>query len=239
MEAISIFIRPHEEISRAIEEAIQTQAIKAWPMSLKSGEYLFREGENIRQTFYISRGLVRLSSNNIDGRSKTVFFHKAGTLIGFQWLNQGNERKPSILNARATSTCELFAIDGKSFFDYMRGNGDLSYWMCEYLFKMLSLQAREAVNASVYPVLQRFAALVLALTRELGSLQAPAIVPFSNAELAEMLGVHPNSIANAITSLRKSDCVEKQRSFLVVTDFRKLKNVAESLIDSDGIPSHE
>lgn len=60
--------------------------------------------------------------------------------------------------------------------------------------------------------------------------QHVAIVPFSNDELAEMLGVHVNSITNSVSALRKAECVERQRGALVVTDFKKLKSVAENLI---------
>lgn len=60
--------------------------------------------------------------------------------------------------------------------------------------------------------------------------QHVAIVPFSNDELAEMLGAHVNSITNSVSALRKAECVERQRGALVVTDFKKLKSVAENLI---------
>lgn len=63
-----------------------------------------------------------------------------------------------------------------------------------------------------------------------GLVQHIAIVPFSNDELAEMLCVHVNSITNSVSALRKAECVERQRGTLVVTDFKKLKSVAENLI---------
>ena len=102
--------------------------------------------------------------------------------------------------------------------------------MAQYLFEMMALQTREAVNAAIYPVLQRFSALLLTLMSEFSAAHAPAIVPFSNDDLAEMLGVHVNSITNSISALRKAECVERQRGALVITDFKKLKSVAESLI---------
>ena len=141
----------------------------------------------MRETFYLTRGLVRLYSGTPDGHTKTVFFHKAGTLIGFQGFRPEVDRKPSILNAKATTKVEAFAIDAERFGSYLKTHGDVCYAMAQYLFEMMSLQTREAVNASVYPVLQRFSALLLTLAREFNSAQAPAIIPFSNEELAEML----------------------------------------------------
>lgn len=230
MEAISLFVQPKPLLSNTIERITKTGELKAASHVLAPGDYLFREGDDIRSTFYIQRGMVRLYSNTPDGYSKTVFFHKAGTLIGFQGFQYDENRKPSILNARATTKVELLEIDGATFGAYLRDHGDACYAMAQYLFEMMALQTREAVNAAIYPVLQRFSALLLTLMSEFSAAHAPAIVPFSNDELAEMLGVHVNSITNSVSALRKAECVERQRSALVITDFKKLKSVAESLI---------
>lgn len=230
MEAISLFVQPKPLLSSTIERITQTGELRCTRHELAAGDYLFREGDDIRSTFYIQRGMVRLYSGTPDGYSKTVFFHKAGTLIGFQGFRSEEECKPSILNARATTKVELLEINGTAFGEYLREHGDVCYAMAQYLFEMMALQTREAVNAAIYPVLQRFAALLLTLMNEFGAAHAPAIVPFSNEELAEMLGVHVNSITNSVAALRKADCVERQHGALVITDFKKLKSVAENLI---------
>lgn len=230
MEAISLFVQPKPLLSKIIERAVAENDLKAQPLTLNPGGYLFREGDDIRETFYLTRGLVRLYSDTSDGYAKTVFFHKAGTLIGFQGFRPELDRKPSILNAKATTKVEAFAIGAEHFGSYLKTHGDACYSMAQYLFEMLAMQTREAVNASIYPVLQRFSALLLTLAREFNSAQAPAIIPFGNEELAEMLGVHVNSITNSVVALRNADCVERQRGALVITDFKKLKSIAESLV---------
>ena len=226
MEAISLFVQPKPLLSETIERIVADGTLKARALVLSPGDYLFREGDDMRETFYLTRGLVRLYSGTPDGHTKTVFFHKAGTLIGFQGFRPEVDRKPSILNAKATTKVEAFAIDAERFGSYLKTHGDVCYAMAQYLFEMMSLQTREAVNASVYPVLQRFSALLLTLAREFNSAQAPAIIPFSN----EMLGVHVNSITNSVVALRNADCAERQRGALVITDFKKLKSIAENLI---------
>lgn len=230
VEAISLFVQPKPLLSEAIEQITKNGELPYKQRNLAAGEHLFRDGEAARSTYYITRGLVRLYSNTPDGYSKTVFFHKAGTLIGFQGFQETSERKPSILNAKATTKVELLEIDAEQFGDYLCAHGEVCYAMAQYLFEMMALQTREAVNAAVYPVLTRFAALLLTLMNEFHAAQAPAIVPFTNEEFAEMLGVHVNSITNAVMALRKADCVERQRGALVITDFKKLKQVAESLV---------
>lgn len=43
-------------------------------------------------------------------------------------------------------------------------------------------------------------------------------------------GVRVNSVANAVSSLRKSGCVDKQRGYLAIIDTAKLRGIAENLI---------
>lgn len=233
MEAINLFVKSHPRVRTTIEQLIATNAVRHETLSLDANDYLFREGEDIRNTFYVQRGLVKLSSNSVDGYSKTIFLHKAGTLLGFQGFQQRDDRKPSILNAKAAMKSTVIAIDAADFGAYLKAHGEDCYAMTQYMFNMLSLQTREAVNSSIYSVLQRFGALLLKLAEELGATEEPALIPFSNAELAEMLGVHVNSVANAITSLRRAGCIDKRRSYLAIIDFKKLRSVAESLILED------
>lgn len=230
MEAVSLFVQPNPALSRAVESLVERRAIPYETVRLSPGDFLFREREDIRRIFYLSRGLVRILSTTPDGGSKTVFLHKGGTLLGFQTLQDFDEQKPSILDACALSVSEIYALDGEAFARCLRQDGDMCFEMTRYLFHLLALTTRESVNASKYPVLQRFAALLLTLSHELNLPQAPAVIPFCNKDLAEMLGVHVNSVTNAISQLRKSECVERRHSLLAITDFKKLKAIAEDLI---------
>lgn len=230
VEAINLFVKVHGKLRDTIEELVAAGDVRSEVLHLDANDYLFHEGDDVRRTFYVQRGLVKLFSTSADGYSKTVFLHKQGTLLGFQGFQEQEDRKPSILNAKAATRSTVIAINAEDFGAYLRGHGDVCYAMSQYLFSMLALQTREAVNSSICSVLQRFAALLLKLSQELGARQEPALIPFSNTELAEMLGVHVNSVANAISSLRRAGCIDKQRGYLAIIDFTKLKVIAENLI---------
>lgn len=233
MEAINLFVEQHDRLTEIVEELVSTKAVRSETFTLEADDFLFREGEDIRRTFYVQRGLVKLFSSSPDGYSKTVFLHKTGTLLGFQEFQQQGDAKSSILNAKAMMRSVVVSIDARDFDAYLKTHGEACYAMAQYLFTMLALQTREAVNTSIYSVLQRFAALLLNLAHELGATQEPALIPFGNADLAEMLGAHVNSVANAISSLRKAGCIDKQRSYLAIIDFAKLRAVAENLVTDE------
>lgn len=230
MKAINLFVKQNPVLKQAVEQLIASDGIRHHRIDLASGEFLFREGDDIRSTFFLTKGLIKLSSESAEGYSKTIFLHKPGSLIGFQELQEMEERKPAILNGCAITQSSVVALDGREFSEFLKTHGDACYAMAQYLFSMLSLQTSEAVNASIYSVLERFAALLLTLASELGATEEPALIPFSNAELAEMLGVHVNSITNAVSSLRRSGCIDRQRSYLAIIDFPKLRSTADSLM---------
>lgn len=230
MEASSVFVKPHDTLKTAVEHLIENDSAHSELLSLEAGEYLFREGEDVRQTFFIKRGLIKLSSESSGGYAKTVFMHKTGTLLGFQGFQELEDRKPAILNAKAATKSTIVAIDGSAFDTFLKNDGEACYAMAQYLFSMLSLQTRESVNSSIYSILQRFAALLCNLAKEVSTMEEPALIPFSNAELAEMLGVHVNSATGAITSLRRAGCIDKQRGYLAIIDFAKLRSIAIDLI---------
>ncbi len=233
MKAINLFVKPNPVLKSTVEGLVAAGTIRHSPIELAGGDYLFREGDDIRCTYFLTKGMVKLSSESAEGYAKTVFIHKPGTLIGFQMLQEQADRKPSILNGRALTKSTVIALDGRDFSEFLATHGEACYAMAQYLFSMLSLQTSEAVNASMYSVLERFAALLLTLAQELGATQEPALIPFSNAELAEMLGVHVNSITNAVSALRRSGCIDRQRSYLAIIDFAKLRHAAESLMPGE------
>ena len=67
MEAISLFVQPKPLLSEAIESLVAEGVLKACALKLSPGDYLFREGDDMRNTFYLTRGLVRLYSGTPDG----------------------------------------------------------------------------------------------------------------------------------------------------------------------------
>lgn len=233
MQAINLFVKTNANLKTAVEQLIATGGVHSSRIELAGGEHLFREGEDVRFTYFVVKGLIELASESTEGYSKTVFLHKPGTLLGFQGFQEKQDRKPSILNAKAIMKSSVIALDGREFSCFLQNNGEACYAMAQYLFSMLSLQTSEAVNASIYSVLQRFAALLLALASELGATEEPALIPFSNTQFASMLGVHVNSITNAISALRRSGCIDRQRSYLAIIDFPKLRAIADSLMPGE------
>lgn len=229
MKAINPFVKPETSFKTTFAKIIAQGAVKTKFLKFNPGDFLFHEGDIISNTFYLKRGLVKLYSSTSEGHIKTIFFYTSGALIGFHGFRVSVNNIP-ILNAQASSKVEAYMLEERCFKEYLKTHGNVCYVISQYLLELAELQTREAVNASVYSVLQRFSALLLILCDEFSSERTPAILPFSNKDFAEMLGVHINSIANAIITLRNADCIERQYGAVAITDLEKLKTIAGSLI---------
>lgn len=262
MEAVNLFVQAPPELKTMVEEALQTKSIRHYTNAYEAGDSLFEQGLETRNTFFIHKGLVRLFSTAPDGYSKTIFIHTPGSLVGFQYFqdlpNAGEadvapasaglpktgfdqdvvsaspDCRPSIMNAQVMTKSTITVINAQDFARYLKSDGEHCFIMAKYLFWQLSNQTREAVNASLFSVLERFAALLLKLTSYNGNAHSDSpessFVPFSNTDLAEMLGVHVNSITNAISSLRKAGCIDKYRGALMIVDREKLQSYASGLV---------
>ena len=262
MEAVNLFVQAPPELKTMVEEALQTDSVRHCTKNYEAGESLFEQGVETRNTFFIHKGLVRLYSTAPDGYAKTIFIHTPGTLVGFQYFQDlpqpiegvtsdakpgftradsaqdlpkaQTDCRPSIMNAQIMTKSTITVINAQDFARYLKSDGEHCFIMAKYLFWQLSNQTREAVNASLFSVLERFAALLLKLTAYnsggRSDLAESSFVPFSNTDLAEMLGVHVNSVANAISSLRKAGCIDKYRGALMIVDREKLQSYASGLV---------
>jgi CRP-like cAMP-binding protein len=225
MEAANLLIKPSEGLSDKLEELLSNGSLPHTRKSFASGSFVFHEGEAIGDTYYINRGLVRLYSETADGYSKTLFYYKSRTLVGLQSLRDDHS---SILTAQALTPCDTFMIKGSDLNKLLISDTGICFDLAKHLFEMMALLAREAVNASLFSVQQRLAALLLVLAEEHGGVE-PVHIPYNNQMLAHMLGVHRNSVVNALRTLRDSSCVEKTQTGLIIVHGEYLQNIAQGM----------
>ena len=98
------------------------------------------------------------------------------------------------------------------------------------LFGLLSMKTNEVINSSFYAASQRVAILLLALAQDVEDRQVSPtdeiVLPYTNNDIAEMLGVSRNSVTSSISRMQEQGILKKGRSNICVVDMKGLARIA-------------
>lgn len=92
------------------------------------------------------------------------------------------------------------------------------------------MQTNEMLNQSFYVTAQRVPMLLAKLAAERlaeGAAQQTVVLPYSNNDIADMLGVSRNSVTSVISRLQAQGVIEKQRSAIRIIDAQRLVEIAQ------------
>ena len=83
------------------------------PLSVKKNQHLFRDGDLVKQVYFINKGCMRQYYINKKGEERTVYFQMesgwCSELMSFLY------HKPTQLNLQAIEDCELLIINEKDW----------------------------------------------------------------------------------------------------------------------------
>ncbi|WP_080801169.1 Crp/Fnr family transcriptional regulator [Arabiibacter massiliensis] len=157
------------------------------------------------------------------GRMKVIDRYKAGSFFGFHILR---DNCLPMTSARCCEDCCVLAIPKESFFKLLHGCPEFADRTVRYLFGLLSMQTKEVLNSSFYATSQRVPMLLAELVQERQGDGDPALLPYSNVALADMLGISRNSVSTALSRLHAQGVIEKRRNCIHVLDVEKLEAIA-------------
>lgn len=162
-------------------ELFQWEPARKYPQK----SVLFSQGDETKSAFLLARGIVKLACSSPEGNQHLLGLRYPGDLIGDWWLGL---RMHCPFSAITAVPCEIHRVDGAQIRDR---NGE--HFHVETLQRDLcSLAATHLALKDLPPtdVLER---LFWELASVLGGLTAQGsarlVLPFSNAEMAELCGL--------------------------------------------------
>lgn len=151
---------------------------------------LFSQGDEAKSAFLLARGVVKLLYSSPDGGQHLLGLRYPGDLIGDWWLGL---RMHCPFSAITAVPCEIHRIDSAQIRERARRDRNAEHFHIETLQRDLcSLAATHLALKGLAPtdILER---LLWELASVLGGLaaQGPArlVLPFSNAEMADLCGL--------------------------------------------------
>lgn len=216
------------ELERMLDEAGATYTSRRIP----AGAMVFWSGEPDGNHYYLESGSVELFGVDAAGRKKVIDRYGPGMFFGFHILRDTNL---TMSTAQCLEDSRILAIPKESFFKLLRGGSEFSEYCVRYLFGLLSMQTNEMLSQSFYATAQRVPMLLSRLAAEQGDradkggaeAEAGAVfLPYSNNDIADMLGVSRNSVTTVVSRLQSQGIVEKQRNAIRVLDPARLADIA-------------
>ena len=193
--------------------------------TLKTGEYLFHEGDHAKYFFFVRSGQIFITKFAESGHVLSLRLATRGSIIGELPLFE--ENPIYIFNAIAQSPAEVYAIEFPTLHNYLEKKPALAI----NLLKIISVHMRKqhskfrdlvlyGKKGAIYSTLIRFA-------NSYGQNVNDGIlitVPLTNQELANYSATARESLNRMLSELRRKNIIEIRDGLILIRDINFLKH---------------
>ncbi len=194
------------------------------------GDLIFQEGGPSAGFYIVISGLVQYGKRSGQrGRRRILKLLGPGDCFGEEMLFQP-EVCPCPGYARALTETEVMFIERSAFMDLLKRYPSVAHRLCEYLTKQLRVFECKLVELAYEPVEQNLIRLLLILTDRFGKRTKEGIsleMPLSRQELAELVGVHLDTVIHELSKLREQGLIALSDHKIVITEPERLRERAE------------
>jgi len=211
-----------------IKESSKENLMRAGKIiSLKQGEILFSERQEVKSMYIVLDGFMALYRNSRYGEIKVIFICTDGEIVNEVVLQ---DEKTSIC-AKALTDTKLLAIHRSDLIKLLENDYDLTKEIYNSLARKTRRLYHQVGNANgTYPVEKRLAAKIWKLARDYGKDTNNGIqICFETTVtfLANMLGAKRETVSRIISQFKKAGIIVHENGNLVVLKMDDLKEIAQ------------
>ncbi len=199
-------------------------------ISYGAGDLIFQEGGPSGGFYIVITGLVQYGKRSgRRGRRRILKLLGPGDCFGEEMLFQ-SEVCACPGYARALTGTEVAFIERGAFMDFLKRHPVVLHRLCEHLTRQLRVFECKLVELAYEPVEQNLLRLLLILMERFGKPTKEGIAletALSRQELAELLGVHLDTVIHELSKLRERGVIALSDHTIVITAPEKLKELAE------------
>lgn len=194
--------------------------------TIKKGEPVFKEGENINGIFCIKDGVCKLSKLSPNGNDQIVKLITKGELLGQRSMIS---EEPVNLSAIALEDMQVCFIPKQEIMGFFNNNNQFSLSMMKAVCHDLKEADDHLVAMAQKPVKQRLAETLLYLHDTFGTNEDNSLkIKLSREELAGMVGTATESCIRLLSEFNKNGLIEISGKKLFIPDLSKLKKTGQS-----------
>jgi CRP-like cAMP-binding protein len=194
-------------------------------ITIKKGENIFEEGENVNGIFCIKDGICKLTKLSPNGKDHIVKLVAKGELLGQRSMISDEPANLSAIALEDMHVCFIPKSDVMEFFDK---NNQFSMNVMKTICGDLRNADEHMVNMAQKSVKERLAETLIYLHDTFGTNADKTLkIQLSRDELASIIGTATESCIRLLSDFNKLGLIELVGKKIVLKDVIKLKKLAE------------
>lgn len=192
--------------------------------TIKKGEPIFEEGENVNGIFCVKDGVCKLSKLSPNGKDQIVKLVSKGELLGQRSMISD---EPVNLSAIALQDMEVCFIPRSEIMGLFNQNNNFSMNVMKAICGDLKEADDHMVTMAQKTVKERLAETLLYLKDAFGTNDDQSLkTQLSREELASMIGTATESCIRLLSDFNKNGLIEIKGKKIYLKDIPKLKREA-------------
>ncbi|MBX9887190.1 MAG: Crp/Fnr family transcriptional regulator [Flavobacteriaceae bacterium] len=193
--------------------------------TIKKGEVIFEEGENVNGIFCIKDGVCKLTKLSPNGKDQIVKLVTKGELLGQRSMISEEPVNLTAVALEDMQVCFIPKAEVMSFFDT---NNQFSMNVMKTICGDLKDADGHMVNMAQKTVKQRLAETLLYLENTFGkNVDGTLRIQLSRDELASMIGTATESCIRLLSDFKKSDLIDLTGKKIALKNHIMLKKLSE------------
>ena len=193
--------------------------------TVKKGEAIFMEGENVNGVFCIKAGVCKMTKLSANGKDQIVKLTQKGELLGQRSLISD---EPTNLSAIAVEDMEVCFIPKSEIIGFFNQNNAFSMSLMKSVCGDLKDADDTLVNLAQKNVKERLAQTLLHLEEKFGVLEDNSLrLQLSREEIASIIGTATESCIRLLSEFKKLGLITLQGKKITIVDKVRLKRVME------------
>lgn len=201
---------------------------KATEARLKSGRYLYFEGDEVEWLYQVTSGVVRLSRLLADGRRQVIAFGYPGDIIGFPSGGVHHTDCESLTDARLQPFRRAHLESGE-------GDPKLHCALLQAALREISAMQDHFMMLGRKSATEKLASFLCVLEERVGEdlgMYREVTLPMSRSDIADFLGLTTETVSRTFTQLRKSKIIAIENNHTIIIQ-KPTALLSLSLGDSD------
>ena len=197
------------------------------PRIVRNGSFIYHQGDDPRELYYVANGKVKISIFGECGTEKILGFQEEGTLFG---MSSFFDKAPYRTTAQAVVASKIYGISELKIFQALQEDSAIAHFITKTFARRIRLLIGQIEGLSFLHAKRQVAQVLARGISSHGQLTHRGKklgIHLTHQEIADLVSLERSTVTKVLNEFRKMGVVEKQKWELIVVDERKLEQIAE------------